>query len=507
MILVIDLGAQYAHLIARRIRQLGAYSEIVPWTASVAEIKAKHPEGIILSGGPRSVYEKDAPTIHYELLTLNIPILGICYGHQLIAHVLGGNVKSSSKEYGKETLSIIRDSSILKGLSKEEKVWMSHGDSVIGLPEGFEAVAATNDCSIAAYANEKSKVYGVQFHPEVQHTVNGIRILDNFLSICNAKKDYSIKGLDQKLVSEVRLMVEGDGVIMAVSGGVDSLVAASLIAKATSNLHLVFVDNGLLRKDEVSEVKEIFRNFNDFNVVDASELFLNRLEGVADPEKKRKIIGTSFIEVFEAKVDELKKKGVKIAFLGQGTIYPDRIESAQPSKSASVIKTHHNVGGLPEKMKLRLVEPLRDLYKDEVRELGLSIGISKELLFRHPFPGPGLAVRVLGEVTKEKLAILREADAIFIGELKKSGYYEKTWQAFAALLPVKSVGVMGDERTYGHIVAIRAVTSSDAMTADWAKLPTELLERVSNEIVRKVKGVNRVLYDVTQKPPGTIEFE
>ncbi len=509
MILVIDLGGQYTHLIARRIRQLNVYSEILPRSSSVNDVRKLNSEGIILSGGPRSVYEKDAPTISPEILKLGIPVLGICYGHQLIAHLLGGKVVSSSKEYGKEILEIKKQKAILKRLSGKEQVWMSHGDAVTALPDGFEALASTKDTAFASYANEKSRIYGVQFHPEVQHTPNGLKILDNFLEICRARRDYSVSGLDKKLVADVKSLVGSEGVIMAVSGGVDSLVAAVLVKKATSNIHLVFVDNGLLRKDEAFQVRQLFSQlgFEHFHFVDASQLFLRKLKGVSDPEKKRKIIGCTFIEVFEKKVDELKKQKISISFLGQGTIYPDRIESAQPSKTASVIKTHHNVGGLPAKMKLKLVEPLRDLYKDEVRKLGSAIGISSDALFRHPFPGPGLAVRVLGDVTPEKLAILREADAIFIEELKRSGYYAKTWQAFAALLPVKAVGVMGDERTYGNVIALRAVVSMDAMTADWAKLPADLLERTSNEIVRKVKGVNRVLYDITQKPPGTIEFE
>ncbi len=509
MILIIDFGSQVSHLIARRIRQLHVYSEILPGNSSIEDIRRLAPEGIILSGGPRSVYENNAPTITKEIFALEIPILGICYGHQLIAHLLDGRVVGSSKEYGKEILEVKKQNSILKGLSRKEQVWMSHGDSVTSLPNNFEVLASTKDCNIAAYANEKASIFGIQFHPEVHHTPNGIKILDNFLSICNAKRDYSAKGLDSKLVADVKKSVNSEGVIMAVSGGVDSLVAAVLVKKATSNIHLVFVDNGLLRKNEASQVRQLFSQlgFEHFHFIDASQLFLSKLKGIEEPEKKRKIIGNTFIEVFEKKVNELKKKKVNISFLGQGTIYPDRIESGQPSKTASVIKTHHNVGGLPEKMRLKLVEPLRDLYKDEVRELGSVLGISKEALFRHPFPGPGLAVRILGDITEEKLEILREADAIFIEELKKSGFYSKTWQAFAALLPVKAVGVMGDERTYGHVVALRAVVSMDTMTADWAKLPSELLEKVSNEIVRKVKGVNRVLYDITQKPPGTIEFE
>ncbi len=509
MILVIDFGAQYCHLIARRIRQLGVRSEILHWTALVEEIKKLQPEGIILSGGPRSVYETGAPTISKEVFKLGVPVLGICYGHQLIAHLTGSRVVGSSKEYGKETMLCDNKSPLFKGLLRTEQVWMSHGDSVTELADGFRNIGSTPECKIAAYENEEEKLYGVQFHPEVQHTLHGMAILDNFLNICRAERDYTLKNLDIKMVDEVKGILGREGVIMAVSGGVDSLVAATILKKATANLHLVFVDNGLLRKGEALYVQNMFRelDFKNFHFEDASELFLNRLKGVAEPEQKRKIIGRTFIDVFEKKVSELKKKGIKITFLGQGTIYPDRIESAQPSRTADIIKTHHNVGGLPEKMKLKLIEPLRDLYKDEVRGLGKLLGIRQEFLDRHPFPGPGLSVRVLGDVTAEKLGMLREADAIFIEELKKSGYYSRTWQAFAALLPAKSVGVMGDERTYGYVIALRAVTSADAMTADWARLPHDLLESVASAIVRKVRGVNRVVYDITQKPPATIEYE
>ncbi len=507
MILIIDFGSQFAHLIARRIRALGVYAEIVLPKITAAEVKAKNPDGIILSGGPKSVYEKDAFTIDKRILELGIPVLGICYGHQLIAYLLGGKVEKASKEYGKETLNA-KESRILKGLGKKEQVWASHGDSVISAPSGFEIAGGTEECGIAAFENNKKRIYGLQFHPEVQHTTNGTTVLKNFLEICGSKKDYSIKGLDKKLIAEITKLVGKEAVIMGVSGGVDSLVASVLIRKATPNIHCLFVDHGLIRKGEAAEVAEIYRQlgFEHFSMVDASMMFLGRLKGVTDPEEKRKIIGRAFIEVFEKKVEELKKRH-KITFLGQGTIYPDRIESAKASTQASVIKTHHNVGGLPEKMKLKLVEPLKDLYKDEVRELGTLLGIKKELLNRHPFPGPGLAVRIVGEVTPERIGLLREADAIYMEELKKTGYYDRTWQAFAALLPVKAVGVMGDARAYGYIIALRAVTSQDAMTADWARLPDELLERISTRITKKVKGVTRVLYDISQKPPATIEYE
>jgi len=505
MILVIDFGAQYAHLIVRRIRSLGVYSELAPYNIKDSEIKKLNPEGIILSGGPRSVYEKDAITIDKKILDLGVPILGICYGQQLLAHVLGGKVIRATKEYGKETLEA-RKSDLFKGLGNSEQVWASHGDSVEKLPEGFKAIGETNECKIAAFENKDKKIYGVQFHPEVVHTTHGTLILKNFIKMCGSKKEYSLKGLDKKLIAEIKESVGKESVIVGVSGGVDSLVASILIKKATTNIFCVFVDHGLLRKDEVEEVAAVYKDFEHFYIVNASKLFVGRLEGVTDPEEKRKIIGKSFIEVFEQKVDELKKHH-EIKFLGQGTIYPDRIESAAPSKEASVIKTHHNVGGLPAKMKLKLVEPLKDLYKDEVRELGKALGIAETQLNRHPFPGPGLAVRIVGSITDEKIKMVREADSIFMDELRKSGYYDRTWQAFAALLEGKAVGVMGDARAYGHIIALRAVTSQDAMTADWARLPDELLEKISSLITKKVKGVTRVVYDITQKPPGTIEFE
>lgn len=507
MILVVDFGGQYAHLIARRIRALGVYAEIATPAVKAAEVERKAPEGIILSGGPRSVYEKDGFTLEKKILQMGIPTLGICYGHQLLAHLLGGKVVPGSKEYGKEILAA-KKSAILKGMGSREQVWASHGDSVVRQPEGFAVTGSTAECAIAAMEDTRKKIFGVQFHPEVQHTINGNLVLRNFLRECRARKNYSIDGMDRKLVFEIREKVGKEAVIMGVSGGVDSLVASVLIRKATPDIYCVFVDHGMLRKNEAGEVVELYRKlkFRHFEMVDASKLFLGRLKGITDPEQKRKIIGNTFVEVFEKKVAEMKKHH-SIKFLGQGTIYPDRIESAKSSKQASVIKTHHNVGGLPEKMKLKLVEPLAELYKDEVRELGKILGIEKKYLDRHPFPGPGLAVRIVGEITPERIATLQEADAIFIEELRKSGYYDRTWQAFAALLPVKAVGVMGDARAYGDIIALRAVTSQDAMTADWARLPDELLERVSTRITKKVKGVTRVLYDVTQKPPATIEYE
>ncbi|MDP3765132.1 MAG: glutamine-hydrolyzing GMP synthase, partial [Nanoarchaeota archaeon] len=500
-------------------------------------------DGIILSGGPASVYEHNVPTMDKKILDLGIPILGICYGLQLIGKFVGGEVLAGKlKEFGKKELHVKKHGKLLKGLSKKEQVWMSHGDLVTELPKDFDILASTDTCRIAAFENNNKRLYGVHFHPEVVHTLKGNQILKNFVfDICKAKKDWHIKNLAKKLIKEIKKEVGKNSVIMGVSGGVDSTVAATLLHKAIGNkLYCVFVDHGMIRKGEAEEVKNFFETlenrrfsghrkssemrvssrtrsqlkgfsseklkFKHFYFVDASQAFLEKVRGITDPEEKRKIIGHTFIEVFENKVIELEKKHLAIKFLGQGTIYPDRIESAQPSKYASKIKSHHNIT-LPEKMKLKVIEPLKEFYKDEVRKLGKELKIPKEILNRHPFPGPGLAIRILGEITDERLRILKEADYIFIDELKKSKLYDKTWQAFAALLPVKAVGVMGDARTYEYIISLRAVTSVDAMTADWAKLPNELLEKISSRIINEVKGVNRVLYDISQKPPATIEYE
>jgi GMP synthase (glutamine-hydrolysing) len=510
MIVVLDYGSQYCHLLARRIRALGVYAEILPNNTKVEDIrKLENVEGVILSGGPNSVYEENAPSFDKAILELGVPVLGVCYGHQLLAHVLGGKVVQSSKEYGKEVFNVTTSIRLLDGLGTNEQVWMSHGDSVVSLPEGFSVAGETGGCKIAAYVNERKKVYGLQFHPEVQHTTSGKLILGNFLKICGCSKDYTIRGRDGKIISEVKTLVGDESVIMGVSGGVDSLVASVLIRKSTANIHCIFVDNGLVRKDEGDYVKKLYSDlgFDNFYYEDSSQLFLSRLKGITDPEEKRKIIGNTFIEVFDKKVCELKGRHGEITFLGQGTIYPDRIESAKASEAATVIKTHHNVGGLPEDMKLKLVEPLKDLYKDEVREVGKLIGLSNGVLMRHPFPGPGLAVRIVGEVTEDKISVLREADAIYIDELKKSRQYDKIWQAFAALMSGKAVGVMGDSRSQGYIIALRAVNSVDGMTADWSEIPREVLEKISSRIVKEVKDVTRVLYDITQKPPATIEFE
>lgn len=510
MLLVINFGSQVAHLIARRIRDQGAYSEIVPYSITADKIRKLNPKGIILSGGPNSVYDKGSPLINKDILKLGIPILGICYGHQLIGHLLGKVEGGKSSEYGKTKLKVSDNKNILKGFDKQEHVWMSHGDLITRLPENFKVVASTPHCKYAAIENVKDKIYGVQFHPEVTHTKKGTFVFKNFLfNICKASKNWNIPDLKNKFIDEVKKKVKDDYVIMGVSGGVDSTVAAILTHEAIGDkIYCVFIDHGLIRKDEAEEVKNTFKKFKfkHFYTIDASKIFLKKLKGVLDPEEKRKIIANTFIEVFEKKVEELEKKNPKIKFLGQGTIYPDRIESAEASKEAHKIKSHHNVV-LPKGMKLKLVEPLKELYKDEVRILGKELMIPKKVIGRHPFPGPGLAIRILGEVTSERLDILREVDHIYISKLKESGYYDKTWQAFAALLPVKSVGVMGDGRTYEYVVTLRAVTSVDAMTADWAKLPYSLLEEVSNRIINEVKGVNRVLYDISQKPPATIEYE
>ncbi|MFC1454648.1 glutamine-hydrolyzing GMP synthase [Candidatus Undinarchaeota archaeon] len=511
-ILVIDFGSQVAHLISRRIRDLHVYSEIVPYTIQFKSLEKKVKElnvkGIILSGGPESV--RGGPKIPKEIFKLGIPILGICYGHQLIAHVLNGKVSSSkTREYGYSSLKTKERGKLLKGLKKQEQIWMSHGDTVTKLPPKFKALASTHSIKFAAYEGPNN-VYGVQFHPEVRHTPSGMKILDNFISICGAKKAWKLGNFINKKVEELKDEI-GDGkVILGLSGGVDSSVAAALLDKAIhNNLHCVFVDNGLVRLGEPEYVRKTFQKyfgFKHFYSVDAKKEFLSKLKGVTDPEKKRKIIAETFIRVFEKKANELERKHGKFDFLAQGTIYPDRIESAEASKASAKIKSHHNVA-LPKEMNLKVVEPLKDLYKDEVRMVGTKLGLSDELLWRWPFPGPGLGVRCVGEVTEEKLKYLREVDIIVEEELIKAGLQRQIWQAFPAILPAKSVGVMGDTRTYAYIVAIRAVESTDVMTANFSKLDWDLLEKISSRIVNDVRGVNRVLYDITNKPPGTVEYE
>lgn len=510
MIAVLDFGSQYTHLITRRIRELGVLAEIFDHNITAAELRQRKVEGIILSGGPNSVYEAGAPHVDEDIFLMGTPILGICYGLQLIAYKNGGEVTSGDKrEYGEKVLKIEEKGKLFEGLGEDETVWFSHGDKVAAIPEGYKVLAATDDCPIAAYANEKVNIYAIQFHPEVVHTKHGMRILENFLfSICKARKDWEMKDVKEKLISELQDKVGKKRVMIGVSGGVDSMVAATLLHEAIGdNLYCVFIDTGLMRKNEVREVEELFKSlqFRNFITIDAGQEFLSKLEGVVEPEAKRKMFANVYFEVFSKHASELKVHE-HIEFLAQGTIYPDRIEAGKASKMADVIKTHHNLHS-PQKFGMEILEPLGEFYKDEVRRLGLDLGIAKESVYRHPFPGPGLLIRILGEITDERLGLLREADSIFIEELKRSGWYDKTWQAFAALLPVKSVGVMGDARTYQYMVTLRAVTSKDAMTADWARLPEELLNKISKRITNETRGINRVLYDVTQKPPGTIEYE
>jgi GMP synthase (glutamine-hydrolysing) len=506
-ILVLDFGSQYTQLIARRIRELGVFSEIQRFDFPIDEILKLKPKGIILSGGPSSVYEDGAPQVNEKLFELGIPVLGICYGLQLIAYKLGGVVdKFARREYGKAILRVIKGDDLFYGFNSQSVVWMSHGDALIKEPDGFEVIAWTDNSPICAIRNKDKKIYGVQFHPEVVHTERGDEILRNFVyRICGCKGAWNAEFFIEKEIEEIRKIVGDEKVICAVSGGVDSTVLALLLMRAIGeNLIAIFIDNGLMREGEGEEVLKNFREIGvNIHYVNASEVFLERLKGIFDPEEKRRIIGRTFIEIFER---EAKKFG-DVKFLAQGTLYPDVIESTSYKGPSSKIKTHHNVGGLPERMNFKLIEPFRELFKDEVRKIGKSLGLSDEILNRHPFPGPGLAVRVVGEVTKDKLEILRKADKIFIEEIKKANLYDEIWQAFAVLLPIKTVGVMGDERSYEYVVALRAVSSQDGMTADWFRLPYDLLERVSNRIVNEVKGVNRVIYDITTKPPATIEWE
>ncbi|MGC2063034.1 MAG: glutamine-hydrolyzing GMP synthase [Thermodesulfovibrionales bacterium] len=507
-ILVLDFGSQYTQLIARRIREGKVYSEIFPYNVSIDKIRAFNPKGIVLSGGPSSVYDEGAPVPDLEVFNLGIPVLGICYGMQLMARHLGGEVSRSAKrEYGSAELSIDDDTDFLWGISQQTRVWMSHGDRIDKMPEGFSVIAHTDNSPVAAMANRNKRFYALQFHPEVVHTDEGTRLLNNFVNnVCGCQATWEMASFIEWAMAETRKQVVDKKVICALSGGVDSSVVALLIHRAIGEqLTCIFVDNGLLRKGEAEKVRKTFEGHFHMKLiyVDARRRFLEKLEGVTDPEKKRKIIGNEFIAVFE---DEAKK--IKDAdFLAQGTLYPDVIESVSFKGPSAVIKSHHNVGGLPEVMKLKLVEPLRELFKDEVRVMGEELGLPEEICWRHPFPGPGLAIRCIGEITEERLEILRESDAIVLEEIKTAGLYRTIWQAFAVILPIRSVGVMGDERTYDSVVGVRAVTSVDGMTADWAPIPHDVLGRISNRIINEVKGVNRVVYDITSKPPGTIEWE
>ena len=508
-LLVLDFGSQYTQLIARRVRELGVYSEIHPFHYSIEHIQQLHPVGIILSGGPMSVYEQDAPKPDPRLFDLGIPILGICYGLQLFADRFGGKVNSAARrEYGKADLQIDNHSDLFTGLDATTSVWMSHGDALSQLPDGFEPIAHSHNAPICAIRNRKKKMFGVQFHPEVVHTPDGKKILANFLfKICGAKGNWTPASFVEQAEKRIRATVGPAKVICALSGGVDSSVLAVLLHRAVGDqLHCVHINNGLMRKNESEQVVKTFRDTFHINLsyVDATDIFLSRLAGVDDPEKKRKIIGKTFIEVFE---EEAKKVNGSVEYLAQGTLYPDVIESVSFKGPSVTIKSHHNVGGLPEKMNFKLIEPFRELFKDEVREIGRLLDVPADLIGRHPFPGPGLAVRVLGEITKEKLTLLCEADDIFIQELKRSNLYDTIWQAFVVLLPIRSVGVMGDGRTYENAVALRAVTSVDGMTADWAKIPNDVLAHISNRITNELRGINRVVYDISSKPPATIEWE
>jgi len=515
LIVVLDFGAQYSMLIARRVRECNVYCELKSYDTSVEELKKIDAKGIILSGGPSSVYDEGAPRPDPKLWESGIPILGICYGTQLLAKELGGKVEKGKKhEYGKAKLEIEDQTDLFAGLPKEIQCWMSHGDHVTKLPPGFKIEAVTENCATAAVGSKEKKIFGVQFHPEVAHTPQGLDIIKNFLFVvCQVQPTWTTESFIEYSIDKVQREVGKEKVLVALSGGVDSTTVAILANKAIGDqLTCMFIDQGFMRKNEAKKITELFRKYYKINLihVDASKKFFAKLKGITDPEEKRKIIGIEFIRTFE---EEANKLG-EIPFLGQGTLYPDVIESAVKtpakgyhSKAAARIKTHHNVGGLPEDMRFKLIEPLRKLFKDEVRNLGRGLGIPEEIISRQPFPGPGLAIRIIGEVTPERVKILQEVDDIIATEIKEAGFYKKLWQSFGVLLPIRTVGVMGDKRTYLNTVALRCVTSSDAMTADWAKLPYELLEKISSRIVNEIPEVNRVVYDISSKPPSTIEWE
>ncbi len=507
-VVILDFGSQYTQLIARRIRELNVYSEIVPYYIPISELKKQNVKALILSGGPRSAYEKDAPLCSMEIFKLNIPILGICYGLQMIAHLLGGEVVSSDKrEYGFMKLKVLDSQGLLSGIEDGSQIWMSHGDQVVSVPPDFIVTASTSNTPITVVENRKAKIYGVQFHPEVEHTREGRKILSNFLfRISNISPEWNLSSFLERTIKKIKDEVKDKKVICGLSGGVDSTVTALIVNQAIGDkLISIFVNNGLLRENEFQYLMKKLKTKLCLKVigVDASRIFLNKLKGVTSPERKRKIIGNLFIRIF---TEEAKKIG-QVEYLAQGTTYPDVIESTSVKGPSSVIKSHHNVGGLPAKLKWKLIEPLRELFKDEVREIGRKLGLDEEFIIRHPFPGPGLAVRIIGEVTQRKIKILQKVDKILTEEIKKAGIYNKLWQAFPVLLPIKSVGVMGDERTYEYVVALRVVESIDGMTANWYPLPHDLMQQISSRIVNEVEGMNRVVYDITNKPPSTIEWE
>ncbi len=506
-IIVLDFGSQYTQLIARRLRELSVYSEIWPPDAPAEKIRARKPAGVILSGGPKSVSDAGAPKCDAALFDVGTPVLGICYGMQLMAHTLGGTVApAAQREFGHATVTVASDSALFAGVPAEVRVWASHGDFVAAPPTGFSVVATSANAPVAAMADVERSLYALLFHPEVVHTEHGLEILRNFAyGVCGCTGDWTMASFVEEATKKVRAQVGEGRVVCALSGGVDSTVAALIIHRAVGDrLTCIFVDNGVLRLNEAAQVVKRFERLHlPLVFVDASQTFLERLAGVTDPEKKRKIIGATFIDVFEAEAAKLGR----VDFLAQGTLYPDVIESVAIVGQSSMIKSHHNVGGLPERMRMTLVEPLRELFKDEVREVGRKLGLEEEFVVRQPFPGPGLAVRILGEITPERLSLLRRADDIVSQEIKRAGWYTRLWQSFAVLLPIQSVGVMGDERTYEYTVAIRAVESRDGMTADWARLPHDLLAAISSRIVNEVRGINRVVYDISSKPPSTIEWE